>query len=223
VPSASRAPPSPPSSVLLLRARPAAGSSAQEIADFYLERDSGRVALVGLYLAPFAGIAFLWFIAAIRSQIGEREDRLFATVFLGSGLLFVVMLFATSAAAGALLAAVRFQDQPPPGADTVMFARALAFASSSFSESAPQPSSCSLYRPSGCEPASCLAGSCSPATPPGSSSSSRLRRCDSAGETAYDSPSRANSATQFVSQVSPPSSENACSQRGLGVFTADQV
>jgi hypothetical protein len=45
------------------------------------------VALVGLYLAPFAGIAFLWFIAAIRSQLGEREDRFFATVFLGSGLL----------------------------------------------------------------------------------------------------------------------------------------
>ena len=45
------------------------------------------MALVGLYLAPFAGIAFLWFIAAIRSQLGEREDRFFATVFLGSGLL----------------------------------------------------------------------------------------------------------------------------------------
>jgi Na+/phosphate symporter len=42
---------------------------------------------------PFAGIAFLWFIGVIREQIGDIEDRLFSTVFLGSGLLFLAMLF----------------------------------------------------------------------------------------------------------------------------------
>ena len=42
---------------------------------------------------PFAGIAFLWFIGVVREQIGEVEDRLFSTVFLGSGLLFLGMLF----------------------------------------------------------------------------------------------------------------------------------
>ena len=47
----------------------------------------------GLYLAPFAGIMFLWFVAVIRDQIGEREDRFFATVFFGSGILFVALLF----------------------------------------------------------------------------------------------------------------------------------
>lgn len=114
-------------SLLLLRAHPAPGSSAKEIADFYLVHDSGRTALVGLYLVPFAGFAFLWFIAAIRSDLGEREDRFFATVFLGSGLLFVGMLFAASASAGALVAAVKFQDQPPPSADTFLLARALGF------------------------------------------------------------------------------------------------
>jgi hypothetical protein len=51
----------------------------------------------GLYLAPFAGIMFLWFVAVIRDQIGEREDRFFATVFFGSGLLFVALLFTTAA------------------------------------------------------------------------------------------------------------------------------
>jgi hypothetical protein len=114
-------------SLLLLRAHPAPGSSAKEIADFYLEHEAGRTALVGLYLVPFAGIAFLWFIAAIRSHIGEREDRFFATVFLGSGLLFVGMLFAASASAGALVAAVKFQGAPPPDADTFLLARALGF------------------------------------------------------------------------------------------------
>jgi hypothetical protein len=43
-------------------------------------------------LIPFAGIAFLWFIGVIRTRLGEREDKLFATVFLGSGLLFVALL-----------------------------------------------------------------------------------------------------------------------------------
>ncbi|MFM2078558.1 MAG: hypothetical protein RJA49_2448, partial [Actinomycetota bacterium] len=36
-------------------------------------------------------------------RIGGGEDRFFATVFLGSGLLFVAMLFATGAVAGGLV------------------------------------------------------------------------------------------------------------------------
>lgn len=52
---------------------------------------------VALALLPFAGIAFLWFIGVIRDHLGDREDRFFATVFLGSGLLFVAMLFVCGA------------------------------------------------------------------------------------------------------------------------------
>ena len=48
---------------------------------------------LGLHLVPFAGIAFLWFIGVVRDQIGAVEDRLFSSVFLGSGLLFVAMMF----------------------------------------------------------------------------------------------------------------------------------
>jgi hypothetical protein len=59
---------------------------------------------IGLNLVPFAGIAFLWFIGVLRDRIGEREDRFFATVFFGSGLLFVAMLFVAAASAGALVA-----------------------------------------------------------------------------------------------------------------------
>jgi hypothetical protein len=35
--------------------------------------------LVGLYLVPFAGIVFLWFIGVVRDRVGEREDNFFAT------------------------------------------------------------------------------------------------------------------------------------------------
>ena len=56
-----------------------------------------------LNLIPFAGIAFLWFIAVIRAQLGSREDRFFETVFLGSGLLFVALLFTAAAALKSVL------------------------------------------------------------------------------------------------------------------------
>jgi len=56
-----------------------------------------------LNLLPFAGIAFLWFIGVIRDRLGSSEDRLFATVFLGSGLLFLAMLFASAAVAGGII------------------------------------------------------------------------------------------------------------------------
>jgi hypothetical protein len=56
-----------------------------------------------LRLAPFAGIAFLWFIAVIRDHLGNREDRFFATVFLGSGLVYLAMILVCAAIARALL------------------------------------------------------------------------------------------------------------------------
>ena len=69
-------------------------------------------------LIPFAGIAFLWFIGVIRTRLGDREDKLFATVFLGSGLLFVALLFL----AGALLTTVLtlFERGIPVGADSLL-------------------------------------------------------------------------------------------------------
>ncbi|HTS96129.1 MAG TPA: hypothetical protein VMI33_05875 [Streptosporangiaceae bacterium] len=65
----------------------------------------GRAAVaVALNLIPFAGIAFLWFIGVVRDRVGHREDRFFATVFLGSGLLFVGMMFVAAAVAGGVIA-----------------------------------------------------------------------------------------------------------------------
>jgi hypothetical protein len=65
--------------------------------------DGWRMVSLALNLLPFAGIAFLWFIGVVRDRLGEYEDRLFATVFLGSGLLFLAMLFASAAVAGGVL------------------------------------------------------------------------------------------------------------------------
>jgi hypothetical protein len=114
-------------SILLLRNPPSGASTPAEIRDFYLGAHAGRVTLVGVYLAPFSGIAFLWFIAVIRNLIGDREDRFFATVFLASGLLFVAMVFVAAGVGGALLTAVKFQDEPVPSQDAVVLVRSFAF------------------------------------------------------------------------------------------------
>src|SRR6201981_2409702 len=58
---------------------------------------------LALNLLPFAGISFLWFIAVVRDRLGELEDRFFATVFLGSGLLYIAMIFTSAALAGGLI------------------------------------------------------------------------------------------------------------------------
>lgn len=55
-------------------------------------------------LMPFVGISFLWFLAVVRDGFGRMEDRFYATVFLGSGLLFVAMIFVATAVAAGLVA-----------------------------------------------------------------------------------------------------------------------
>lgn len=84
------------------------------------DRDKVRAALT---LVPFGGIAFLWFIGVIRSRLGDREDRLFATVFLGSGLLFVALLFSASAVLGSVL--VLRSEGVPVSADAMLLLQAL--------------------------------------------------------------------------------------------------
>lgn len=69
----------------------------------WLTDGKGRIR-VAAELMPFAGISFLWFIGVVRSGLGDLEDRFFGTVTLGSGLLFLAMMF-TSSAVGAGLAA----------------------------------------------------------------------------------------------------------------------
>jgi hypothetical protein len=88
---------------------------------------SGHVALA-LNLIPFAGIAFLWFIGVLRDRLGSEEDRFFATVFLGSGLLFLAALFVAATIVGALLLIAPATDLTGTGAaPTFHFARAVAY------------------------------------------------------------------------------------------------
>jgi hypothetical protein len=89
----------------------------------------GRANLVtiAVNLMPFSGIALLWFIAVLRDRMAEFEDRFFATVFLGSGVVFVCMLFAAAAVIGAILIAFIAEPEQLVNSATYHFARALAY------------------------------------------------------------------------------------------------
>ncbi len=87
--------------VLVHRAVP---SDPHDAGAWLTDRSRRHAVLRALSLVPFAGIAFLWFIGVVRDRIGEAEDRFFATVFLGSGLLFVAMVFVAAAVSAGLVA-----------------------------------------------------------------------------------------------------------------------
>ena len=86
------------------------------------QTDAQRRSLIrwSLHLVPFAGIAFLWFVGVVRDQVGEVEDRLFSTVFLGSGLLFLAMLFIGAVTSTSLLTMLAGSD---PNADLFAYGR----------------------------------------------------------------------------------------------------
>jgi hypothetical protein len=77
--------------VLVVTTRPAR-TRPEDVTSEWLKTWSGTASLV-LTLLPFAGIAFLWFTGVIREQLGDWEDRFFSTIFFGSGIITVLLLF----------------------------------------------------------------------------------------------------------------------------------
>ncbi|WP_375493496.1 hypothetical protein [uncultured Jatrophihabitans sp.] len=103
--------------LLLVDSSPHLTDLAAAFTAFY---DHGSTALVttGLYLVPFAGIAFLWNMTALRQLISNRTvtsgSMPYALQLLG-GVVFVVLLFTGTATAGgvALLTELGSTALPP--------------------------------------------------------------------------------------------------------------
>jgi hypothetical protein len=74
-------------------------------------------------LMPFAGITFLWFIGVVRDNLGRYEDRFFASVLLGSGLLFLAMMFVSTAVAAALVATNAGITDPAAHVEVIAFGK----------------------------------------------------------------------------------------------------
>jgi hypothetical protein len=114
-------------SVVLVAQRPPEGLDAAGLVAWFETSAKTPVTIATLYLSPFAGIAFLWFIGVIRDRIGAQEDRFMSTVFQGSGVLFVAMYWAAAAVMASLVAGNRFDAAPALTAGNLESVRSLAF------------------------------------------------------------------------------------------------
>ncbi|PRC42029.1 hypothetical protein C6A85_000000112590, partial [Mycobacterium sp. ITM-2017-0098] len=91
--------------VLIRTALPEGGALGSEWTD-----GSGHRLRIAVVLMPFSGIAFLWFLGVVRDGLGTLEDKFFSTVFLGSGLLFLAMIYASTAVGAGLIASKEFAE-----------------------------------------------------------------------------------------------------------------
>jgi len=80
---------------------------------------------IALGLMPFAGIAYLWFIGVVRDKLGDYEDRFFSSVFYGSSLLFLGLVFVAMAVVGGLVAGYRLNPGITLNSQVIYFSRAM--------------------------------------------------------------------------------------------------
>jgi hypothetical protein len=84
---------------------------------FYTTGDRGLLVAVGVYLVPFAGIAFIWHLVTFRALVRARATDapdIPRGLQLVSGVGFVLMLFAGTSAAGTAALLVQLTDAPLP-------------------------------------------------------------------------------------------------------------
>ncbi|MBI5337925.1 MAG: hypothetical protein HZB45_09605 [Mycolicibacterium rufum] len=93
----------------------------------WVDGTSARLKLA-IVLMPFSGIAFLWFIGVLRDGLGRLEDKFFTTVFIGSGLLFLAMIFTSTAVGAGLLASKQFVAEAGARTEVAAFGQGLLVA-----------------------------------------------------------------------------------------------
>ena len=90
-------------SMLLLHQAPGLGVPDSTYTQFY-NGNNDVLVTVGLYIVPFAGIAFLWYMTTTRTFVAaypEPPARIPFGLHLAAGVLFVALMFAGTAAVGA--------------------------------------------------------------------------------------------------------------------------
>jgi hypothetical protein len=110
-------------SFLAVRGLPQASWSDDEILAYYASGDVRYMRIVALYLVPFAGIAFLWFLAAFRDRVSKlagTENMLLSTVQILSGSIYIAMQFS---AAASIVTVVLTLDAGTPTAAAVQTVR----------------------------------------------------------------------------------------------------
>jgi hypothetical protein len=100
--------------LLLLNSSPDLTTSDAELSAWYSDKGNRSSLTIGLSMSVFAAVSFLWFVAVIRKRVGEREDKFFSTVFLGSGILLTGVMLAGAAAQAGPAIAVDLADGKVP-------------------------------------------------------------------------------------------------------------
>jgi hypothetical protein len=101
-----------------LLSSPGLGAPDAEIEQFYRDPYNGTAAVIWLQVLVFSTIAFLWFVGVVRGRLGDREPKLFGTVFLGASILLAGLVFVGAAllAAPSVLVAVGGKAPAPDAA-----------------------------------------------------------------------------------------------------------
>ena len=112
---------------------PGANASDAEIIEFYKSDERWRIVLAGLYVGPFAGMAFIWFLVALRMWVDRSANRvsaLLSNIQLVAGIVYVALFFAGLAASSVVAASAEFADSEidpvaarhfPQYGDTLLF------------------------------------------------------------------------------------------------------
>ncbi len=92
---------------------PDPSESDERILDFYANEGKRFATILGAYVIPFAGIAFMWFMASMRNLLREYQhghDRIFQSMQLVSGTLFIAAIFVAAAASATQATSIAFFD-----------------------------------------------------------------------------------------------------------------
>lgn len=106
---------------------PDIGAPDAEIVRYYADPATATAAVVWIQVLVFSTIAFLWFVGVVRGRIGDREPKLFGTVFLGASILLAGLLFLAAALLAAPALLVELGDKAP-SPDAASLTRAAAAA-----------------------------------------------------------------------------------------------
>lgn len=114
--------------MLLSAPDPSEGDAA--VTAWYLDVDNQRRLVTAVNLLTVSAIMFIWFVAVIRRRVGDRENRFFGTVFLGSALLVTGAWLTTAVLyAAPAIAAQRYGVVPDAGAVAMSQAGGITMAS----------------------------------------------------------------------------------------------
>jgi hypothetical protein len=118
--------------LVLVNRIPKLSDSDAAYEDFYAGSGVDTLTVLGLYVIPFAGIACLWHMIATRTLMQVRRPRSWTEVphwlHLAASVIFVCLLFAGTAAVGAVALLTEFSDAPLPGPDVARALSSLGYA-----------------------------------------------------------------------------------------------